>query len=179
MKNYSVRLLIVALIFFTACSKDGELVETPPLDQLDLLTTISKGSWDLYMYNIITDKEKYYFLGSEIKEHSLRTVTFSRDGNYSSSDSDWSGTWLFLNDSSQIVLTPAISYLVPCVLNLDYVSSPRIHFSSPSVQVNPEKTDASEYERFVAYEGLNFLFKRGKDISKLKSIKIEFRYSAR
>ena len=131
------------------------------------------------MYNINTDKEKYYFTGSEIKEHSLRTVTFSRDGNYTSSDTDWSGTYLFLNDSTQIVLTPTISYLVPCVLNLDDISRPRMHFSSPSVQVNPEKTDASDYERFVAYEGLNFLFNRGKDISKLKSMKIEFRYSAR
>jgi hypothetical protein len=178
MKNYSVRLLIVGLIFLTACSKDGEMVETPPLEKLDLLSTISN-SWELYMYNIITDREKYYFTGSELKKHSLRTVTFSRDGNYSSSDTDWSGTYLFLKDSTQIVLTPTISYLVPCLLNLDYVSLPRMLFSSPPVQVNPEKTDASDYEKFVAYSGLKFLSVRGKDISKLKSIKIELRYAAK
>lgn len=178
MKNYSVRLLIVGLILFAACSKDGELVETVPLEQLDLLTTMSN-SWELYMYNIITDREQYYFSGSEIKDHSLRTVTFTKNGNYTSADTDWSGTYLFLNDSTQIVLAPGASYLVPFVWNLDYVSLPRILFSSPRVQVNPEKTDASDYERFIAHQGLKSLSVRGNDISKLKSIKIEFRYAAR
>ena len=178
MKNYSVRLLIVGLIFFTSCSRDDELIETPPQAELDLLTTISN-SWELYMYNIDTDKEKYYFTGSDLKNHSLRTVTFSKNGNYTSANTSWSGTYLFLNDSTQISLTPTLPYFVPCLLNLDFISVGRIQFSSPWVQVNPEKTDASDYERFVAYEGLKFLFIRGKDISKLKSIKIEFRYSPR
>jgi len=178
MKNYSVRLLIVWLLFFTACSKDDVIVETLPPDRLDLLTTISN-SWELYMYNISTDKGKYYFTGSELKEHSLRTVTFSKDGNYTSANTNWSGTYLFLNDSTQIVLTPAASNFVACVLNLDNISLHRMQFSSPWVQVNPEKTGASDYERFIAYQGLKFLFGQGKDISNLKSIKIEFRYSPR
>ena len=176
MKNYSVRLLIVGLIFISACSKEGELAETPPPMGLDLLTRISN-SWELYMYNISTDKAKYFFTGSAVKEHSLSTVTFSRNGNYTSADTDWSGTYLFLNDSTQLVLTPASPYLVACVLNLDNISLHQMQFSSPWVQVNPEKPGASDYERFIAYEGLKFLVVQGKDVSNLKSIKIELRYS--
>ena len=178
MKNYSVGLLIVYLIFFTACSKDGVLVETPPPDGLDLLTRISN-RWELYMYNVSTDKEKYYSTGSELKEHSLRTVTFSKNGNYTSANGSWSGTYRFMNDSTQIVLTPAASYLVTCALKLDELSFDRMIFSSPWVQVNPEKMGASDYERFIAYEGLRFLSVQDKDISNPKSIKIEFRYFSR
>jgi len=178
MKNYSVRLLIVGLIFFNSCSRDEELIETPPQAKLDLLSTISN-SWKLYMYNIGTDKDKYYFTGSDLENHSLRALTFSKNGNYISANTSWSGTYLFLNDSTQIVLTPSLPYFVPCLLNLDFISLDRVQFSSPWVQVNPEKADASDYEKFVAFEGLKFLYNRGKDISNLKSIKIEFRYSAR
>src|SRR6185295_18920879 len=178
MKNYSVRLLVVGLIFFTSCSRDNELIDTPPQAELDLLSTISN-SWELYMYNIGTDKGNYYFTGSDLKNLSFRALTFNKNGNYSSANSSWSGTYLFLNDSTQIVLTPSLPYFVPCLLNLDYVSLERIQFSSPWVQVNPEKADATDYERFVAYEGLKYLFIRGKDISNLKSIKIEFRYATR
>lgn len=175
MKNYSVRLIIVCLIF-AACSKDHELAETSPPDKVDLLTRISN-SWELYMYNISTDKGKYYFTGSELKEHSLRTIAFSKNGNYISASTGWSGTYRLLNDSTQLVLTPDDAYLVDCTLNLDNLSLRQMQLSSPWVQVNPEKTGASDYERFIAYEGLKFLFVRGKDISTLKSIKIEFRYS--
>ena len=178
MKNYSVRLFVVGLVFLNACSRSDELVATPRQDNLDLLTAISN-SWELYMYNISTDREKYYFTGADLNEHSLHSLTFSRNGIYTSANTAWSGTYVFLNDSTQIVLTPTLSYFVPCLLNLDFVSSDRMLFSSPWVQVNPERTGASDYERFIASQGLNFLIDRGKDITNLKSIKIEFRYSKR
>ena len=83
-----------------------------------------------------------------------------------------------MNDSTQILLTPAATHLVACALTLDELSLDRMLFSSPWVQVNPEKADASDYEKFIAYEGLRFLSGQRKDISRLKSIKIEFRYFA-
>src|SRR4030095_13921165 len=178
MKNYSGRLFVVGLLFFNACSKNDELVETPPLDKLDFLSTISN-SWELYMYNISTDKEKYYFTGSDLNKHDLHSVTFNKNGNYTSANTTWSGTYSFLNDSTQIVLTPTVSYLVPCLLTLDFISPDRMQFSSPQVEVNPEKPGASAYEQFIADQGLNYLFRQGKDISNLKSLKIEFRYSPR
>ena len=178
MKNYSVRLFLVGLAFLNACSKNDEIVETPQQAKLDLLTTISN-SWDLYMYNISTDREKYYFTGADLNRHSLHSLTFSKDGNYTSANTDWSGIYQFLNDSTQIELTPTVPYFVSCVLNLDFISADRIQFSSPSVQVNPERPGASDYERFIAQQGLNFLYDRGKDTTNLKSIKIEFKYTLR
>ena len=53
-----------------------EIVETSQQDTLDLLTTISN-SWELYMCNISTDEEKYYFTGADLSDHNLRALTFN------------------------------------------------------------------------------------------------------
>ncbi len=171
----SVSLFAVALIFLCACSKKEQTIVPSPQEKLDLLTTISN-SWELYMYNISTDKGKFYFTGSDIDEHSLRSLTFNKNGTYTCSNALWWGSYLFLNDSTQIVLTPDVSSLIPCLLNLDFVSIPLMQFSSPWVQVNPERAGASDYEKFIAFQGLKFLSDKGQDISRFNTIKIEFRY---
>ena len=175
MKIYFARFIAASLIFCIACSKDDKAVMTPSPSQTDLLSKISN-SWELYMYNVRTEKEKYFYTGPEIKSHSLRKLIFNRAGIYISANNAWSGTYQFLNDSTQLILTPADTYLFPCILNIDNISPAQMQVSSPWVEVNPEKTGATDYERFIAYEGLKFLFNRGMDISILKSVKLELRY---
>ena len=128
------------------------------------------------MFIIGTDRDYYYFTGSELKNNSLYVLSFDRMGDYSASNTQWSGTYHFLSDSTQFILEPANPYLVACALHIDNISKKQMQVSSPWVQVNPEKTGASECERFIAYQAFTYLSNHQNDVSKLKSVKLVLRY---
>jgi hypothetical protein len=176
MKIYLTIFILASISFCTSCSKHKEDETIVPAVKTDLLTTISS-NWELYMYVIGTDNAYYYFTGYELKNHSLYMLSFDRTGNYYASDAQWSGTYRFLNDSTQLILLPTDPYLFGCTLHIDNISKKQMKISSPWVQVNPEKPGASDYERFIAYQALKYLSSdQQKDISKLKSVKLELRY---
>ena len=169
---------LFALIIFTSCSRHIEKEVLPPAATPDLLTTISN-NWELYMYVVATDKGYYYFTGSRLTDHSLYKLSFDRMGGYSASDALWSGTYRFLGDSTQFILEPSARNQVDCTLQIDNISSKKMQVSSPWVEVNPEKSSPSKYERFIAYQALTYLSVHQIDISDLRSVHLQLRYAVK
>ena len=128
------------------------------------------------MYTIGTDNGYYYFTESELASHSLYKLSFDRTGTYNASNTFWSGTYRFLSDSTDFILEPADQNLVNCILHIDNISNKKIQISSPWVEINPEKTGASNYERFIAYQASTYLSAKQIDISIIKSVKLQLRY---
>ena len=174
MKIY-ITISLLASIFFTSCSKHIEEEVMAPSAKTDLLTAISS-NWELYMYVIATDKEYYFFSGSEITNHSLYKLSFDRIGRYSASNALWSGTYRFLGDSTQFILEPTARDQVDCILHIDNISNKKMQVSSSWVEVNPEKSGASKYERFIAYQASTYLSMHQIDVSNIKSVKLQLRY---
>ena len=174
MKIY-ITISLLASIIFTSCSKHIEEEVIVPSPPTDLLTTISS-NWELYMYVIATDKGYYYFTGSSLANHSLYKLSFDRTGGYHASNALWSGTYRFLGDSTRFILEPTARDQVDCILYIDNISNKKMQISSPWVEVNPEKTGASDYERFIAYQAFTYLSVQQIDVSNIKSVKLQLRY---
>ena len=174
MKIYITTFLLASIIF-TSCSKQIKEEVIAPAAKTDLLTAVSS-NWELYMYVVATDKEYYYFTGAELVNHSLYTLSFDRAGKYNASNNLWSGTYRFLNDSTQFILEPTDRNQVDCILHIDNISNKRMLVSSPWVEVNPERAGASFYERFIAYQAATYLSVHQIDISNIKSVRLQLRY---
>lgn len=175
MKNLLFLLIVISITLSIGCSKADEAATMPSIET-DKLTSLCR-KWELNTYTIKTDQMNYYFTGTGISSHAFRTLTFYKDRNYTAGNDTWSGTFEFSDDSTQIILTPTDSTLGPMSLTIDHLSSHLIHFSSPQVNVNPENPSATDYEKFVAFQGLSWLYNRNVDTSKLRTIKIQFTYS--
>jgi len=177
MKIY-ITISLLASIIFISCSKhtEEEAIVTPV--KTDLLTMFSS-NWELYMYVIATDNGYYYFTGSELTNHSLYKLNFDRTGQYDASNTLWSGTYRFLSDSTNFILEPTNRNQVDCSLHIDNISNGKMQISSPWVGVNPEKTGASNYERFIAYQVSTYLSVHQMDISSFKSVKLQLRYAVK
>jgi hypothetical protein len=174
MKVY-ITIYLLATIVFTSCSKHIEQEAIAPSAKIDLLTTISN-NWELYMYVIATDNGYYYLSGSEITNHSLHELSFDRAGRYNASNPLWSGTYRFLGDSTHFILQPTSLDQVDCTMQIDNISNKKMQISSPWVEVNPEKSGASKYERFIAYQASTYLSAKQIDMSIMKSVKLQLRY---
>ena len=174
MKIY-ITIFLLASISLTSCSKHIEEKAIAPTATTDLLTTISN-SWELYMYVVATDREYYYFTGSEIASHSLYKLSFDRSGSYTAWNTLWSGTYRFLSDSTKFILEPTDRNLVNCTLHIDNISNKKMQISSPWVEVNPEKASASDYEQFIAYSAFKYFNRHHIDVSNIKSVKLQLRY---
>jgi hypothetical protein len=175
MKNVLFLLAIISITLSTGCSKESESMTMPPSYKIDKLTCLCT-QWKLNTYTIKTDEMNYYFTGTGISTHALRTLTFHMDRNYTAGNNIWSGTFGFSDDSTQIILTPTDTTMIPMTFTIDYFSPQQIQFSSPQVNVNPENPNATDYEKLVAFQGLSWLYNRSVDISKLGTIKIQFTY---
>jgi len=174
MKAY-ITISLLASIITISCSKHIEEETIVPPAKSDLLTMISS-NWELYMYVIATDKGYYYLTGSEITNHSLHELSFDRVGKYNASNPLWSGTYWFFGDSTHFILEPTARDQVDCTMQIDNISNKKMQISSPWVEVNPEKTGASNYERFIAYQASTYLSAKQIDISIIKSVKLQLRY---
>ena len=170
-----ITISLLASMIFTSCSKHIEEEVIVPSVKTDLLTTISS-NWELYMYVVATDKEYYYFSGSELTNHGLYKLSFDRIGGYNASNALWSGAYRFLGDSTQFILEPTARNQVDCTLHIDNISNKKMQISTPWVNVNPEKAGASNYERFIAYQASTYLSMHQIDLSNLKSVKLQLRY---
>ena len=177
MKIY-ITISLLASIIFISCSKhtEEEAIVTPV--KTDLLTMFSS-NWELYMYVIATDNGYYYFTGSELTNHSLYKLNFDRTGQYDASNTLWSGTYRFLSDSTNFILEPTNRNQVDCSLHIDNISNKKMQISSPWVEVNPEKTGASNYERFIAYQASTYLSVHQINIATIKSVKLQLRYAVK
>ena len=174
MKIYII-IPILASIIFSSCSKhvEEEVIVLP--SKTDLLTTISS-NWELYMYVVATDNGYNYFTGPELTNHSFYKLSFDRTGAYNASNALWSGTYRFLGDSTHFILEPTARNQVDCTLHIDNISNKKMQISSPWVEVNPEKPNASDYERLIAYQASTYLSMHQIDISNIKSVKLQLRY---
>ncbi len=178
MKTYNTILLFLSSIFYVSCSRHSDDTGAVPTPNNDLLTTISR-NWQLYMVVVGSDKGNYYITGSELTNQSLYLLDFERTGTYAASNPVWSGRYHFVIDSTQLILEPANSFQIPCALHIDNISRAQMQFSSPWVEVNPEKSGASNYERFIAYQAFTYLGNHQQDISKFRSVRLQLRYLAR
>jgi len=119
MKNFFFLLVITSITLSIGCSKKNETMIVPASTITDKLTNICR-KWQLNTYTIKTDQGDYYFTGTDISTHALRTLTFYKDRNYTAGNNAWSGTFEFSNDSTQIVLTPTDISLIPITLSIDH-----------------------------------------------------------
>src|SRR5215204_3918710 len=174
MKIY-ITISLLASIILTSCTKHIEEEAIVPPAKTDMLTTISS-NWELYMYVIATDNGYYYYTGSELTNHSLYQLSFDRTGRYNASNMLWSGTYRFLGDSTQFMLEPTDRNQIDCTLHIDNISNKKMQVSTPWIEVNPEKTGASNYERFIAYQASTYLSVHQIDMSNTKSVKLQLRY---
>jgi hypothetical protein len=175
MKNVFFLLIIISIALNIGCAKENESLIMPSSAKINKLTSLCR-HWELNTYTIKTDEMNYYFTGTGISTHALRTLTFHKDRTYTAGNNVWSGTFGFSDDSTQVILTPTDTTMIPMTFTIDHFSPQQIQFSSPQVNVNPENPHATDYEKLVAFQGLSWLYNRSVDISKLGTIKIQFTY---
>ena len=177
MKKILFHIVIILITLSTGCSKGNDpAIISPPSAPTNKPSDLW-AKWQLITYTIKTDQMNYYFTGDGISSHAFRTLTFSRAGNYTADNNAWSGRYNYKTDNNNLVLIPSNAGLIPMTLTIDHFSSHQIQLSSPQVEVNPENPNASEYERFVAYQALSWLYNRNVNTAKLRTIKIQFAYS--
>ena len=164
-------LLVIVMPFLEGCSKQQGVWPVADTD-----ASIYK-TWELDRYTIKTDGMYHSFSRNTVNMHALRTLRFERDGSYHAAAPNWSGRFNYYDDSSRIFLTPDNPNLPSLTFHFDYISAQQIQWSSPTVTLNPQDPNASEYEQFVAFQGKQWLYNRNIDASLFKSIQIQFTYS--
>jgi hypothetical protein len=175
MKKIFFHITIICVSLITSCSKQSDPSTTAPPSFNSVKSPTILGTWGLTTYTITTDGIDYQFNGSDISSHALRVLAF-RNESYEAADSAWSGTYEYVDDSSKIKLTPVSAGFEPVNLDIDYLLVDQLHLSSPEVMVNPIDPNATDYEKFVAAQGLSWLQNRNIDISDIRTVKIQFAY---
>ena len=178
MRIRNIILSLTLMVSCISCSKHRDGATEVQATNSDILTAISR-DWQLYMFVIGTDKDYYYVTGSELKNQSLYELSFKRTETYIASDNLWSGIYHFTTDSTQLTLEPINPLQLTCGLNIDNISKTKMQFSTPWVEVNPEKAGASNYEKFIVYQAITYLYNHNQDISKLRSVKLQLRYGSK
>jgi hypothetical protein len=177
MKNAFFLLIISATIVIAGCTKEKNIVANSPSSPIDIFSKISR-DWKLMNYKIRTDKGSHSFSGAAISGHSLLSLKFHKDGQYVTTDNAWSGRFDFSKDSTEIILSPNDSHLFPLTFQIRQLSISDFQLSTPAVQVNPEKPDASDYESSIAFQGMNWLYNHNVNVTNIRSIQIIFFYRA-
>lgn len=168
---------VMLLFMLAGCSKMHETYVKQDAPVMESRFNRICTKWQLKTYTIKTDLQDYVYTGTDLDEHALKTMTLNKNLTYKSENDLWSGRFAFGQDSAAVLFTPFEPGLIPFSLHIDGITIDQLFLSSPAVTVNPEKPTSDAYEKFVAYEGLHWLYEHQVDIKNLKSVQIEFLYA--